>query len=517
MPRTKAVRRRFRPRTSPEGLEGRCLLTAAWAGYAGNAQHTADTSTAAQPLEAIRWQTPVDTDPQYSGNDLLIHYGSPLITAGNTVIVPVKTQAAGSFVLNAFRGSDGTALWTEPTDYALPASYDWTPSFSPTLATIPGSTPVTRLYFQAADGTVEYINNPDSPAMNPNNTPVTVRVAFFGMANYQADVANGNANIAIDTPLTADAAGNIYFGYQVSGANAAGLTNGGVAKIAPDGTTSFMPIASVAQNFMYGGTTYVVNRVPNNSAPAISNDGSTLYIAASTNTQDGAVPDSHYGELLELNTADLSRVTSVELVDPAGTTNGGAPSVLTGDSTASPTIGPDGDVFYGVLEHSFGSNDDRGWLLHFTASDLSATAPGGGPEPDGFFGWDDTVSIVPASLVPSYQGTSSYLIMTKYNNYADFSGNGINQIAVLDPDAPRTRPISRAMTMMIAGAHDRRGHARSRVRPDLTPAARFASGASIRRSLTSTRRPTASTPTARTGRFTAGTSAPRVHSRNRSL
>ena len=449
MPRTRGVRRRFRPGSSPEALEGRCLLAAAWAGYAGNAQHTADTSTAAQSLQAIRWQTPVDTDPQYSGNDLLIHYGSPLITAANTVIVPVKTQAAGGFVLNAFVGSDGTPLWTEPTDYALPTPHDWTPSFSPTLATIPGTTPVTRLYFQAADGTVEYINNPDSPAMNPDNTPVTVRVAFYGTANYQADLTSGQANIEIDTPLTADAAGNIYFGYQVSGANAANLTNGGVAKIAPDGTATYMPIASVAQNFSYGGTTYVVNRLPLNAAPAISNDGSTLYIAASTSTQDAALPDSHFGELIELNTANLSRVISVELVDPAGTANAGAPSVLTGDSTASPTIGPDGDVFYGVLEHTFASNDDRGWLLHFTSS-LSATAPGGGPEPDGFFGWDDTVSIVPASLVPSYQGTSTYLLMTKYNNYANFTGgSGINQVAVLDPDTPDPA-YQPAMTMMNA-------------------------------------------------------------------
>ena len=511
MPRTKTVRRRFRPGPLPEALlEGRCLLTAAWAGYAGNAQHTADTSAPAQPLETIRWQTPVDTDPQYSGDDLLIHYGSPVITAANTVIVPVKTQAAGGFELNAVDGFDGAPLWNEPTDYSLPASYDWTPSFSPTLVTIPGSTPDTRLYFQAADGTVEYIDNPDSPALNPNGTPVAVRVAFYGMADYQTDLTNGNANIAIDTPLTADAAGNVYFGYQVSGTNAAGLTNGGIAKIAPDGTTTFMPIALVAKNFSYNGTTYVVNRMPLNAAPAISNDGSTLYIAASTSTQDGAVADSHYGELLELNTADLSYVASVELVDPAGTTNAGAPSVLTGDSTASPTIGPDGDVFYGVLEHTFASNDDRGWLLHFTSS-LSATAPGGAPEPDGFFGWDDTVSIVPASMVPSYHGTSSYLIFTKYNNYADFTGNGINQVAVLDPDTPD--PTYEPSMHMMSAVLTIDGVTPTPSSTGRTPAP-FASGASIRRSSTS--RLTAFMSTARMEPSTAGTSPPRAHSPRRS-
>src|SRR5690349_1694058 len=62
-------------------------LSLRWAGYGHDAQHTALSSIASQPLQRIKWSTPVDLNPQYSGNDLLIHYGSPLITPANTVIV----------------------------------------------------------------------------------------------------------------------------------------------------------------------------------------------------------------------------------------------------------------------------------------------------------------------------------------------------------------------------------------------------------------------------------------------
>ena len=64
-----------------------------WPGYARDAQHTSMGAGPSQLPQRIRWSTPVDQMPQYSGAELLIHYGSPLITRVNTVIVPVKTGA----------------------------------------------------------------------------------------------------------------------------------------------------------------------------------------------------------------------------------------------------------------------------------------------------------------------------------------------------------------------------------------------------------------------------------------
>lgn len=40
-----------------------------------------------------------------------------------------------------------------------------------------------------------------------------------------------------------------------------------------------------------------------------------------------------------------------------------------------------------------------------------------------------------AAVVPSYNGGSAYLILTKYNNYAGIgTGDGVNKLAVLDPN-----------------------------------------------------------------------------------
>ena len=120
-----------------------------------------------------------------------------------------------------------------------------------------------------------------------------------------------------------------------------------------------------------------------------------------------------------------------DMTDPR---NGNAAGV-SDSSTASPVIGPDNDVYFGVLESNFPARSSRGWLLHFDSTLTIIKTPGS-------FGWDDTPSIVPANLVASYTGTSSYLILSKYNNYADFGlEDGKNKMAILDPNKTQTDPI----------------------------------------------------------------------------
>ncbi len=386
-----------------------------WSHLGHDPQHSANSYNAAQNLSSIKWQTPVDLSPQYDGNgDLLIHYGSPLVTASNTVIVAVKTGATDGFELLAFDGASGAPKWTIASDYTLP-QHNWTPSYGSSL------TPRNRLYFPGPGGTVYYRDNPDLAGGGASG-----QLAFYGIANYNANKAAMNANVFINTPITADRYGDIFFGFMVTGPNPLNLTSG-IARISLTGAGTWTSV------FAASGGNSSMTKVPHNCAPALSNDQQTVYIGISNGSGFGGAA----GYLVSLNAVSLAFKTRAFLVDPVS----GLPADIDDNSSASPTVGPDGEVYYGVLENPFPSNNDRGWLLHFNSTLTAVKTPGA-------FGWDDTPSIVPSSMVPSYGGTSPYLLLTKYNNYAGVgSGDGQNKLAILDPHAAETDPITGAAVM----------------------------------------------------------------------
>jgi hypothetical protein len=400
---TRQCRRRL---LALELFEDRTMLDATpWASFAHDAQHTGLSSVAAQDLGVVRWQTPVDLHPPSA---LAIHYGSPVITQADTLLVPVKTTTNGGFRVEARSPRDGTLRWTLPTDYILPAGGGWTPSYNITL------TRTNRLYFPGAGGTVYYTDTPDAA-----NTPTPVQVAFYGISHYDHSL---DSKILINTPLTADQAGNVYFGFVVTGTTSLNLKHG-IARLQPDGTGTWVAASTAAGQT--GNDNY---KVATNSAPALSNDGRILYVAL-----NGGGP----GYLAALNSTTLAPISRVQLQDVEFPT---ATAQVPDISTASPMVGPDGDVYFGVLEHDGRANHNRGWLLHFSG-DLAQTK---GP---GAFGWDSTPSVVPRGAVPSYQGTSPYLLMSKYNNYRQVGGDGVSRIAILDPDATMRDPITGATVM----------------------------------------------------------------------
>ena len=298
-----------------------------WSGYGHESQHDAIASVASQPLNRILWHTPVDLNPQYSGSELLIHYGSPLITRSNTVIVLVKTGAAGGFEVEALAGATGATNWVQSTDYILPP-HGWTPSFSPTL------TPKNRLYFAGGGGTVYYYDTPDAT----NISPAIGQIAFFGLTNYTANTNAYLNNVFIDTPITSDRYGNIFFGFQVTGPTPLNLQSG-VARIDYNGTGAWVAATNAA------GDTGII-KVSQNCAPALSNDHKTLYVAVNNSNPYGDF--YNYGYLVALDSRTLAPLVRVRLKDAE---NPAADAYVPDDATASPTVGPDGDVYYGVLEN----------------------------------------------------------------------------------------------------------------------------------------------------------------------
>ena len=63
-------------------------------------------------------------------------------------------------------------------------------------------------------------------------------MSFYGESNYTANESAYNSSIYIDTPLTVDNAGNIFFGFEETGSNPSGISDGGIARVSAAGAGS---------------------------------------------------------------------------------------------------------------------------------------------------------------------------------------------------------------------------------------------------------------------------------------
>jgi hypothetical protein len=372
--------------------------------------------------------------------DLLVHYQVPLID-GNDVYMEFKS---GNPSKNSFTGLNWAEnkltwqsgnlvqVWSFPSDWKAPGSYldFWEPVFHSVLAN-------GALYVPGASGTIFKVDKSTGAQIARINPFTTL-----------------DSNTYTAGPISADSSGNLYY-------NVIKLQPGGgfyskdsvdswLVKVAPDNSTTRVsysvltpgtpgPDAGCEISFPQAQAPWPPSptavaptvrcgpmRVALNIAPAIAPDGTIYTIARShaafanrsgfliavnpnlslkwisslnNRFSDGCgVPISSGGVLPPNGQLGGCRVGANLGVDP-GVNHAGGGRVLD-DSSASPTVAPDGSVFYGAYSRY---NYAQGHLMHFSSTGAFLGAYR--------FGWDLTAGIV------SHGGT--YSVVIKDNQYGE--------------------------------------------------------------------------------------------------
>jgi hypothetical protein len=373
-----------------------------WEGFAHDPSHSGVAACASQPLNRVHWAVHLEGGRIGPAQR---HYGSPAVTRTNMVLIPCR-DSAGMSQIEIREGATGTIQDRIKSDYTVPLPGGFT--FTVALSKSRGC-------FPAIGGSVDCIDlTRYRNAPNPHSFKATLnsvhsqreKLVFYGTTEYEAHRNQYDRAVVISTPITSDKAGNLFFGFEVLAALPHGPKSG-IAKIdqAGHGTWVAAELAGA------------VTRVGRNCAPALSRDGKILYVTLSTAEIFGT------GYLAAYDAGSLRLLSKVSLRDPRS----GQPAIISAAATTSPTVGPDGDVYIGVLENPLSTNHNRGWLLHFDRNLTVSKTPGDS-------GWDITPTIVKTSLLGAYKGISSYVLMTKANDYVDAGGDGRNRLVLLDPN-----------------------------------------------------------------------------------
>jgi uncharacterized protein (TIGR03437 family) len=416
--------------------------SANWTQWGQNPQHSGSVPLAGQALGEILANIlydPLAAPEQQANGELLVHYQTPLVDASGNVFMEFKSgtlafagYSTESWGENGFvwQNNQLTQTWSFTSDWIAPGIVAdfFEPVFHAALAN--GS-----VYVPGANGSIIQLDLETGAEIQ--------RIAPFGT----------DPNTYETGPISADAFGDLFYNAVqiVIAPNASFYSNDAtdswLVRVTPDGSFSMVSYKTLTSavapagdaaclgtfttaqlpwppspNATPGTSACGTERVGLNIAPAIAPDG-TIYSATRAHFNE------HYSYLVAIN-PDLSRKWAVSLrglfqdgcgvpvsaggwLPPNGSPGGcatGAPlgvdpsTNLPGDglvddnSSASPTVAPDGTVLYGSYSRY---NYAQGHLMHFDAD---------GNYLDEFgFGWDSTPAIY------SHGGTWSAVL--KNNHY----------------------------------------------------------------------------------------------------
>ena len=448
-----------------------------WPQWAQNPQHTGFLDVKGQDLNRTLADVifdPLVADELATGVQqfgpppgLLVHYQVPLVD-GNDVYMESKsgqftrgTYSSQNWHQNKFTWVNGqlTKVWTFDSDWIAPGSQGdfWEPVYHAVLAN-------GFVYDPGQGGTIFKLNKADGSVIK--------RINPFNKID---------PNTYTVSPLTADAAGNIFYNALKLQDNGPFYSNDAVdswlIKVAPDDSISMVsytglnPAAPAATDLCLGvfsnsqlpwppsaaavppSVPCGLQRVGLNIAPAIAPDG-TIYTLTRAHFLIGA----RHSFLLALNpNLTLKWATSLRfrfhdgcgIAPPEGTLppNGqpggcrdlgpagnaailgndpaqntaGAGRILD-DESSTPTVAPDGSIFFGAYSRY---NYAQGHLMHFSANGDYLGAFG--------FGWDSTVAV--------YQHDGTYSVVIKNNHYSGL-GSYCNDPTICPTDRTATNPAS---------------------------------------------------------------------------
>lgn len=423
-----------------------------WPQWGLNSQHTLfDAGVVGQPLNQnavnLIYDFNVDAekaDPNAAGT-LLVHYQVPLVD-GNDVFIESKdgtysnnTYSTQRWHQNKYtwQGSKFVKVWTFNTDWFAPGSSNdfWEPVYHAVLAN-------GFLYDPGQGGTIFKINKTDGS--------VVKRINPFG--------STIDPNTYTASPLSTDSAGNVYYNVvQISTPPTQSFftsdaVGSWLVKVAPNDTITKVSYTTLLSQAVINGdpvqpatgrcdlsfspsqlpwppqpnanpqtTPCGTQRAALNIAPAIAPDG-TIYtvsknhfvtrynylIAVNPNMtgkwaaslrgrlNDGCGVSFAIGNPGGANANGGCSSGATLGVDPS--TNEPPPARVLDDASSTPTIAPDGSIFFGAYTRY---NWAQGHMLHFSAN---------GDFLNSFnFGWDNTPAIFP------HGGT--YSVVFKNNHY----------------------------------------------------------------------------------------------------
>ena len=187
-----------------------------------------------------------------------------MITSANTVVVPTRLNARKGFDLIAYAGADGTELWQFHTDYIdPPQARSWWPP--PLPATLRDDT------HAVVAGGRRHGPDPAACQPGPRRRRTPGRVLRPRPAGGRTARPTGRTCF-VTTPMTTGARRRrCTSGSRRPRPLLVGLRNG-IARISPSGRGSWVPARALA------GTIDGAH-VALNCAPALSNDGTTAYVA----------------------------------------------------------------------------------------------------------------------------------------------------------------------------------------------------------------------------------------------